>query len=113
MVFGSLLRVCRFPGIPKEWKENYLGRKLLLLCLRLMIIFIIGTRVVLCCQVTLCITQQLSYLAQGCTPEIAPEGEECSLNRILLSFSQNMSVRAFIVGHCIYSRRTPCSRTRG
>lgn len=30
MVFGSLLRVCRFPGIPKEWKENYLGRKLLL-----------------------------------------------------------------------------------
>lgn len=65
----------------------------------LMITLIIETDVVLCHQVTLCITQQLAYLAQRCAPEIGPDREKCLLDQILLSFSQNMSVRPFIIGH--------------
>lgn len=45
-------RVCYFSGIVKEWKENHLGKKWLLLFPRLMIILIIGPDVMLCRQVT-------------------------------------------------------------
>ncbi|KAK2515932.1 hypothetical protein Q9966_015334 [Columba livia] len=61
-----------------------------------------GTNVVFCRKENLCVTQQVFHLAQGCAPDIVPEGERCLLNQKFLSFPQNMSIRTFIVGHRIH-----------
>lgn len=101
MEFDNLLWFFFFSK-PKELKEIFWGRKLLVFYPRLMIILIIGTNVVFCRKVNLCITQQVFHLAQGCAPDIVPEGERCLLNQKFLSFPPNMSIRTFIIGHCIH-----------